>query len=84
MSWQDDQEAAFGFADDLHIRYYELQNWHDITDWTWDDIADRLAIQAEYASYYERDEAPPQWLEDAFHEYDGEDVPDWFGYYHES
>lgn len=85
MSWQDDQADAFDHADDLGIDHSELQNWHDISDWSWEDIADRLEIQAEYAAYYDRDESPPDWLIDAYYEYeDWDNVPDWMTYYHDS
>lgn len=84
MSWQDDQDAAFSTADDLGIERADLQSWHDESSWTWADIADRLEIQAEYASYFESDSMPPQELIDAYYEYeDWDDYPDWVVYYHE-
>lgn len=84
MSWQDDQYEAYSTADDLGIAHEDLQQWHDISDWSWADIAHRLEVQQEYASYYDADEIPPDDLVDEFYEYeDWDDYPDWMTYYHE-
>lgn len=84
MSWQDDQSDAFSIADDLGIAYSDLQQWHDISDWSWADIADRLAVQQEYGDYASRDADPPEWVHAAYYEYlDWDDYPDWMIFYHE-
>lgn len=84
MSWQEDYASAVDLGDALGVKEDQLQDWHDESGWTWEQIADRLAIQDEFASYYRNDEMPPDWLVDAFYEYEGDDdVPEWFNFYHD-
>lgn len=84
MSWQDDQSDAFSIADDLGIAYSELQHWHDISDWSWADIADRLSVQQEYGDYWNRGAEIPDELYRMYNEFlEWDDYPDWMVFYHE-
>lgn len=84
MSWEDDRELAYSDAAELGIETSQLDDWHAISNWTWEDIADRLEIQTQYADYYRRDEMPPDWLMAEYDSiYDLENVPEWMKYYHD-